>query len=194
LTGRGAWLLLAAALAAGACVGATLPAPWLAWMPSHAVSEPWRWWSAAFVHFSRSHLLANLGGLALVAALGWLANVSPRIACAWLLAWPLTHLGLLLRPDLLRYGGLSGVLHAGIAAAAWHLARRHTGRHRAVGFALLAGLAAKLLVEAPWGPALRHSADWDIAIAPLAHATGAVAGLLCALLLDRTRPEGPLHR
>jgi hypothetical protein len=46
-------------------------------------------------------------------------------------------------------------------------------------------VAVKLLIEAPWGPALRHPPDWDIAIAPLAHATGAIAGLAAAWLLDR---------
>ena len=39
------------------------------------------------------------------------------------LARPLTQLGLLMRPDLLHYGGLSGVLHAGVAAAALWLVR-----------------------------------------------------------------------
>ena len=33
-------------------------------------------------------------------------------------AWPLTHLSLLARPEVMHYGGLSGVLHAGVAVAA----------------------------------------------------------------------------
>ncbi|HEY0858541.1 MAG TPA: hypothetical protein VGE16_15865, partial [Albitalea sp.] len=55
------------------------------------------------------------------------------------------------------------------------------GRRR-VGLALLAGLALKVLLEAPWAGALRHPHGWDIAVAPLAHASGALAGLLCALI------------
>lgn len=55
------------------------------------------------------------------------------------------------------------------------------GRRRAVGALLAAGLAAKLLLEAPWAGPLRHAPGWDIAIAPLAHAAGALAGALCAL-------------
>ncbi|MEY4909639.1 MAG: rhombosortase [Pseudomonadota bacterium] len=38
----------------------------LAWVPALAWSEPWRWWSAAWVHLSTRHLLANLAGAALV--------------------------------------------------------------------------------------------------------------------------------
>ena len=48
---------------------------------------------------------------------------------------------------------------------------------------VLVGLAVKLGSEDPLGDTLRHAAGWDIAIAPLAHATGAASGLLCALLL-----------
>ena len=44
---------------------------------------------------------------------------------------------------------------------------------------VFSGLVIKLWTEQPWGPPLRHTAEWDIAVAPLAHATGALAGLLC---------------
>lgn len=191
MSGARAWLAVTAVLAAGALVGFWLPREALAWNAGQP-AEAWRWWSAAFVHYSRWHLVANLAGLALVAALGWVAALPARAALAWLLAWPFTHVGLLLRPDLAQYGGLSGVLHAGVVIAAWHLLRQRRGRPRAVGWALLAGVVAKLLLEAPWGPALRYPPDWDIAIAPLAHATGAVAGLLAAMLL--TPPNPNLHR
>lgn len=182
-------MLLAGVLAAAAVGGIGGPQQGLDWEPQLALVQPWRWWTAAMVHWSPWHLIANLAGLALVAALGVLARVPPRCALAWTLAWPLGHLGLLLRPELLRYGGLSGVLHAGVAVVAWHLLRWRSGREQWVGAALLAGTAAKVLLEAPWGPVLRHPPEWNIPIAPLAHATGAAAGLLLALLLDRRPPE-----
>ena len=49
----------------------------------------------------------------------------------------------------------------------------------------------KVLGETPWGPALRHPEGWGIAVAPIAHATGAVAGAVCALiaLLLRKSPR-----
>lgn len=182
--GRG-WVALAVLLAAGSCTIWWLPAGAFDWQPRLAFSEPWRWWSAVWVHLSTRHLLANLLGTLVVGALGRIAGLPARSALAWALAWPLTQLALLWRPALLHYGGLSGVLHAGVAIAAWHLLRWRRGGERAVGLLLAVGLLAKLVTEAPWGPVLRHPADWDIAIAPLAHTTGAIAGWLCAFALDR---------
>ncbi|MDP3224722.1 MAG: hypothetical protein Q8M96_16430, partial [Rubrivivax sp.] len=71
----------------------------------------------------------------------------------------------------------------------WLLVRARGGR-RAVGAAVSLGLVIKLASEQPWGPALQQSPEWDIAVAPIAHSTGALAGLLCgalALALTRTR-------
>lgn len=152
----------------------------LDWQPMFALAEPWRWWTAAAVHFSTQHLAINLVGAVIVAVFGVLAHVPPRMAVAWLIAWPLTQLGLLLRPDLLHYGGLSGVLHAGVAIAALQLIVAGRRRPRLIGAAVLLGLVAKVLMEKPWGAAVRRVPGWDIGIAPVAHASGLVAGLLCA--------------
>jgi rhomboid family GlyGly-CTERM serine protease len=188
-----AWPLLAALLAAGALVAWRLPTGALDWQPALALAQPWRAFSAAFVHWSATHLGANLLGALVVTLYGLAARVPPAAALAWLAAWPLTQVGLLVRPDLLHYGGLSGVLHAGVAVAGvWLVADAH-GMRRAVGAAVLAGLAFKVLLETPWGPPLRHPAGWDIAIAPAAHASGALAGALCALCvraLGRRRRRG----
>jgi rhomboid family GlyGly-CTERM serine protease len=162
----------------------------LAWVPALVWSEPWRWWSAAWVHLSTRHLLANLAGAALLLLLGWVARLPREAAWAWALAWPLTHLGLLLAPDLLRYGGLSGVLHAGVAAVA--LVREAAlRRDRVLGALLLAGLCAKVLGERAWAHTLVTPPGWDIVVAPLAHASGTVCGALAALLLVRSRPWSP---
>lgn len=171
-----AWGALTALLAGGAVVAWWLPTPWLDWQPGLAFAEPWRWWSAAFVHWSEHHLIANLAGAALVGALGVVPRLPWRAAAAWALAWPLVHLPLLLQPGLAHYGGLSGVMHAGVTAASVELCRDR--RTRFVGTSLLIGTSVKILTEAPWGDALRITAGWDIAIAPLAHATGAVFGAL----------------
>jgi rhomboid family GlyGly-CTERM serine protease len=153
----------------------------LEWRPDSAWREPWRIWSAAWVHYSRLHLLANAAGAALVMALGLAARMPARAALAWFIAWPLTHLALLLRPELAGYGGLSGVLHAGVAVVAVELGLRR-GRARRLGLVIAAVLLLKLVLEEPWGPALRWPAGWDIAVAPFAHAAGVAAGALCALL------------
>jgi rhomboid family GlyGly-CTERM serine protease len=184
-----AWCLVAALLGAGAlAVHGADPAATLAidWQPTLASSEPWRAWSAVWVHYGARHLLANLAGCTLVAALGWAARVPGRAAFAWLVAWPATQLGLLSQPELLHYGGLSGVLHAGVAIVALHLLSLRgetSSRQRRLGLAILAGLAAKLVFEAPWRGALAHPPGWDIATAPGAHVSGVVAGLVAAALL-----------
>jgi rhomboid family GlyGly-CTERM serine protease len=181
-----AWLALHATLAALAAVLWFTPRELLDWQPARAAAEPWRAWSAALVHWSPRHLGANLIGCAVVAAFGVGAEVPLRAALALLLAWPLSHAALAIEPALASYGGLSGVLHAGVAIVAWHLA--HTrGRQRAIGIAVAAGLALKLLTEAPWAAPLRLVAGWDFPVAPLAHATGAGAGLACAWLIDVLR-------
>ncbi len=185
------WAALAALLAAGSLLAFTLPAALLDWQPAIAAEEPWRALTAAFVHWSPLHLAANLGGVAVVAALGLAARLPLRCTVAWAVAWPLTQLGLLVQPALAHYGGLSGVLHAGVAVAALALVLGETGRRRGLGAAIGAGLVLKLLLEEPWGAPLRQGGGWDIATAPLAHATGALAGLLCgavALLGQRDSP------
>ena len=192
IAGCRAWLAVAAAGLAGSLLAWWLPANLLDWQPDLAGREPWRAVTAAWVHWSLRHLAANLAGVLVVAALGWVARLPGRAALAWALAWPLTQLGLLLRPELAHYGGLSGVLHAGVAVAAvWLMLGGGLGRgpsqggrlRRRIGLAIALGVVAKLWLETPWGPALQTSPEWDIAIAPLAHATGALAGAACAGLM-----------
>jgi rhomboid family GlyGly-CTERM serine protease len=176
-----AWLAVCVGAAALALAAWPVSRHALDWQPALVLREPWRAWSAAGVHWSALHLAANLAGVVVVGLFGTAARLPRAAAAAWVVAWPLTHLGLLARPDLLHYGGLSGVLHAGVAVAACWLALSARGRGRTIGMAVLGGVAVKVMLEAPWGPALRIVPGWDIAIAPLAHATGAAAGAVCAL-------------
>ena len=197
-----AWLFIGALLLLPALLLAidgtpAAPAHWLEWRPDSAWRQPWRIWSAAWVHYSRLHLLANSVGAVLMIALGLAARMPARAALAWFIAWPLTHLALLLRPELAGYGGLSGVLHAGVAVVAVELCLRG-GRARQLGLVIAAVLLLKVVLEEPWGPALRWPAGWDIAVAPLAHATGVVAGatagVICALLAARLVAQPRMRR
>jgi len=183
---RGAWLwvTMTAALASAAAMLWFAPHAALDWQPAGALAQPWRAWTAAFVHWTPWHLAANLFGCTVVAAYGIAAHVPARAAAAWLVAWPLSHAALALQPQLTSYGGLSGVLHAGVAIATWHLVMHGHGTRRLIGGAVMAGLAVKLLLEQPWGAPTRTVAGWDFPLAPLAHATGALAGLACAALAD----------
>jgi hypothetical protein len=165
------------------------------------------------VHWSWPHLAVNLTGAAVGAGVGWRARADVRAALAWLLAWPLTHVllglpGAAFARGLPHYGGLSGVLHAGVVVLGLTLAfpraldaegpegshglapltSAQAARHRLVGLALVGGTLAKVLLEAPWDPALRPSALLGIEVAPLAHACGPVAGLLaCAVVAGALR-------
>ena len=182
--GVAGWLALCALLAVGAVAARWAPVAALAWQPDMVLIEPWRAWSAAFEHLSLRHLSANLIGCAVVAAFGAAARVPAGSCWAWMLAWPLGHVALVLQPALTRYAGASGVLHAGVAIAAWHLLRHDTGRRRLVGAAVMAGLAVKLLLEKPWSAPTQQIGGWDFPVAPVAHAAGAITGLLCAMLFD----------
>lgn len=186
-----AWAGMAIALALAALALWLAPREALDWQPALAFTQPWRLWTAALVHLSAFHLQANLLGCAVVAAFGLVVGVPREATWAWLLAWPLTHAALGLQPQLLHFGGLSGVLHAGVAIAALQIAWHGPRRHRLIGLAVLAGLALKLVLEQGWLDATRVVAGWDIRIAPVAHLTGTVAGVLCGALaqwLQRRRP------
>jgi rhomboid family GlyGly-CTERM serine protease len=178
-------LTLCAALAALSLLAWPLPRDALDWQPALIASQPWRAVTAAFVHWTPVHLAANLAGCAVIALLGWRAGLGRREAVAGVIALPLTQLGLLLRPELLRYAGLSGALHALVAIAALTLLLRRNRDHL-IGAAIAVGLVAKLILEHPLGPALRDTAGFDFPVAPFAHLGGALAGGLAWLLTFRT--------
>jgi rhomboid family GlyGly-CTERM serine protease len=179
-----AWVATAVLMAVLAALLWFAPRGALDWQPELASTQPWRAWSAAFVHWSASHLVANLIGCVVVAAFGAAARVPLRASLAWLVAWPLGHVALAVQPALASYGGLSGVLHAGVAIAAWQVARSATLRQRLIGVAVLLGLALKLALEASWRAPVQMMPQWDFPVASLAHLTGALAGLLCAAIAD----------
>lgn len=168
-----AWALLS-------LLAARLPLEALVWLGR--LDEPWRFVTAAFAHWTPWHLAMNLAGCAVLAALGWRARLGVREAMAAWLALPLTQAGLLLKPDLLSYAGLSGALHAATAAAACALLTR-SGRERWVGGGIALGLAVKVGLEHPLGPALQQVAGLDFALAPFAHFSGVIAGLLAWVLV-----------
>jgi len=176
---------------AGALLAWNVDSRRIDWQPALAATQPWRALSAAFVHYSALHLGANLAGAALVGALGHAARVPLRSVIAWGVAWPLTQFGLLLQPALLHYGGLSGVLHAGVAVVAVHLVCAGSVSQRRIGVAMLAVLIVKVLSETPWAGPLRHPAGWDIAVAPLAHASGGAMGALCAGMAEALQRRAP---
>ncbi|WP_157265382.1 rhomboid family intramembrane serine protease [Azohydromonas aeria] len=180
------WLALCALLAAGALLSFFLfPPSLLDGQPGRWLREPWRLWTAAWVHWTPLHLAANAAGVAALALYGHAADLERRHVLAGLAAWPLTHALLAAwgPAGMAHYGGLSGVLHAGVAVASTALLAR-AGLPRYVGAAVWAGLLLKLGLESPWSPWPAAAAGRDFSVATQAHAAGALAGALCALAVE----------
>jgi rhomboid family GlyGly-CTERM serine protease len=154
----------------------------LDWQPALWWSQPWRLYSAAWVHYSPMHLGGNLLALALVAWLGAAAHMRWPATLAWLLSMPLCHMALLARPEVLHYGGLSGISHGGVAVVVSWLLLHGLPAQRRIAALLGLGLVAKIWTESPGGEGLRMVVGWDIAVVPWAHASGVVAGALCVLM------------
>lgn len=174
------WPALCLLLATG-CIAAWQaggPLRWEWWRADWAAAATW--WTAAFVHRSAAHGLANLLALGALAVLGQALRVPAGQALALALAWPLTTLGLVLFPPITRYAGLSGVLHAAVAVLVVHCAASQHQRGWAV--LLGAGLGLKLAAEAAWRQPLVFEPEWGFAVATAAHLTGALAGTACALV------------
>ena len=140
-----AWVMLAGLLCLGAVVvtaisaeGGATPATApitraLDWQAALGLHEPWRLWTCAWVHWSAAHLAVNLAGGVVVGFVGWRARLPPAAAVAWFVAWPVTQVLMAaigqerLAAAMPHYGGLSGVLHAGVVvlglSLAWPIAR-----------------------------------------------------------------------
>jgi hypothetical protein len=165
-----AWLGLCGVLGAGAvlvtAIGGAHPGAFAALegRPGADLLQPWRLWTAAWVHWTAAHLAVNLAGLAVVAAVGWRAQVPASAALAWCVAWPATQallstLDATQLPAALRHdGGLSGVLHAGVVVLGLGLAwpeRRRAGPASAppeTGFTASRSAAPdpSRITEGPW--------------------------------------------
>jgi membrane associated rhomboid family serine protease len=178
------WLTTAALLALGAVLAWHLPGLMLDWQPGLVCLQPWRAFTAVFVHYSLPHLAGNLLATALVAAYGWAAHAPRHITTSWWLSWPLMHLALLGQPALQHYGGLSGLMHAGVACVNVGLIFSGKRGQTIVGAIMHVMLSLKIMSETPWLSAVQMSPDWDIPIAPIAHLTGFALGMACAVLME----------
>jgi rhomboid family GlyGly-CTERM serine protease len=195
-----AWSGLCATLALFCIAVWLLPAQWqiaLRWRADGWLAAPWTLWSAGLTHLNDLHLLANLVGLLCLAIIGEHLGANHHDALALLLAWPLTHLALLLWPQIQSYAGFSGLNHAvaGIIIARNAINFIVNRQISVIAFILTSLLLAKLIWEAPWAQPLRVDANWGFTVVQAAHLSGAVCGFaalaLIALLqkIRGTRPQ-----
>jgi rhomboid family GlyGly-CTERM serine protease len=145
-----------------------------------ADGQSWRWLSGHFVHLSARHCLSNVLGLLVICEYIW-DELGLADACV-LSVWTAAGTSLLLwwfAPAIDWYAGLSGLLHglwAGCAMAWWC----RTG-DRVAGAALLL-LAIKLVL-----PSYALS---EMPVVTVAHADGALSGLVWAVFRARARRHG----
>lgn len=120
------------------------------YMRSLMLVEPWRWWTAHWVHVGWLHYLLNM--LALAA----LPFIFPKVQfknflVTLLLFSPLLSLGLYLGlPQLDAYAGLSGVLHGIYVYAAFESFTQQR-RERQFALLVLACVLVKVLTEKWFG-------------------------------------------
>lgn len=162
---------------------------WLRYERTALAAEPWRLLTAHLVHLGWSHLLLNLGGLALV----WLLVGEYLGVRQWALVTAVSALivsgGLwLLDPGLAWYVGLSGVLHGLLIAGAIAGLGRRTGETAT----LLVLVGAKLVWEQYSGPLPGSEISAGGPVVVDAHLFGALGGLVAGvpMRLLRRSPDG----
>lgn len=159
----------------------------LTWRADGWLDQPWTLWTSSWVHLNTPHLIGNQVALGALAALGWI--VRPTLACglAWLLAWPLLQLSLLLWPQIGYAVGLSGVLHAGAAVMGVQLLLKRIAvpKARRWGGLLLVGLLLKLWAERAWAYPVVWDGGSEMSVVQAAHLGGVVWGAVFGLTLGR---------
>jgi rhomboid family GlyGly-CTERM serine protease len=145
--------------------------------------EPWRLWSAHWVHLGVWHFVLNAIALALLPEI--FQHASRRfIILLWFVLPPLLSLMLYFcQPLLIQYAGLSGVLHGIYLAIALNAIQSSHVAERRMGWLITLGLAAKVGWEAYSG----NSETAQLIGAPVilqAHQYGAILGLLIWFILN----------
>ena len=154
-----------------------------------ARGELWRLMTAHLMHVNAEHAVLDVAGLFLVAWIFSRELATKRQAFALAIGAAFVDFGLwFFHPEVERYVGLSGALHALFAAGAmgWLLAKSSTDAgsaertRRTWGAALLIGLVAKLVLEDA-GDAFWLHARFDVVTA--AHRWGSAGGALYGVVV-----------
>lgn len=145
--------------------------------------QVWRLLSGHFVHFSLSHLIYDLTVLALA---GWIIETRGYPLFGVLCVVMTLAIGLVLlvtTPDMIRFGGLSGLACGAVAyLALWGLLE--TGPWRKVCVGVLLFMLTKVGFEiATRRPVFVSPGETEFTVMPIAHITG---GLVAALFFSGT--------
>ncbi|MCV0438584.1 MAG: rhomboid family intramembrane serine protease [Hydrogenophaga sp.] len=155
----------------------------LTWNAADWPARPWTLWTSAWVHLNTQHLVGNQLALGALVAFGWMVRPDLRCTTAWLLAWPLNQISLLLWPQIGSAVGLSGLLHAGTMVLAVQIAldRIPIRGARFWGGLLALGALTKVVLEGGWLRPMVWDASHSMLVVQAAHLTGVLWGLLLGL-------------
>lgn len=145
-------------------------------------SEPWRLWTAHWVHLGVWHWVLNAVALSLLPEIFF--HTSRRFfLLLWFVLPPLLSLMLyIFQPSLVLYAGLSGVLHGIYLAVALNAIQSIYRAERRMGWVVAASVCAKVCWETYSG----NSQTAELIGAPVvlrAHQYGAELGALLWLIL-----------
>lgn len=156
----------------------------LTWRAGTWTQHPWTLWTSAWVHLGTPHLIGNLLTLAAYLTIGWVVRPDGRCTLAWLLAWPLVQLSLLLWPEVRQVVGLSGLLHAGALVVAMHLVLRRLPIQRARFWGVLLAVAvlSKVALEEAWQRPVVWDGTHELFVVQVAHLAGVSWGIVLGLL------------
>jgi len=150
--------------------------------------EAWRLVTGNLVHLSASHFFVDVVALAVV---GMLIEMR-RYRCFSILCLASgTLIGVTLyalEPELLIFGGLSGMVTAGVTFLCLH-GLREAGAWRWICLATLICLAIKMSLELALGSSLLHLAGYEnqgFVPVPLSHVVGAATAVLVFGLTSRS--------
>lgn len=169
---NGARLLGAAALVLLALAAGAVPELAVLDRGALAGGELWRLWTGHLFHASLAHFAFDVSVAALLVLF---------FRVRWSLLWmpPVISLGLLVcYPDLERYYGLSGVLHALVVWIAGQMALEGRGAQRAVAWSLVLGTLVKATLETSSGASIFTTGiDMGGPVLHGAHLVGAIVGI-----------------
>lgn len=146
---------------------------------SDMLSEPWRWWTASWVHVGWRHYMLNMLAFVLIVFIFPHANIKSLSYCLAVFS-PLLALALyMLMPNIYAYAGLSGILHgiyAYIALQSLMIAKERK-------FALL--VLVCIVLKISWEKINGYSETAQLIQAPVlieSHQIGLLIGLLAGLV------------
>lgn len=144
---------------------------------SEVLIQPWRLWTAHWVHITVLHWLFNAAALVLLPEIFWTMRSRLFLLLWFVLPVAISVMFWFFMPNLNAYAGLSGVLHGLYLALALDAIRSPSLAERRMGWLISAGVVCKVAFEAYSGSS-QTAALIGANVILQAHQYGAVLGVL----------------